>query len=384
MSTSNHDIFISYSRRDANIVYQVVNKIEEAGFTVWIDKDGIESGDAFKGVIVKAIESCKIVLFFSSKASNSTAWTTKEIAVAIYEGKRVIPIRLDRAKYNSEIKFDLVNLDFIDMINPDQFKEETRRLIKSLENLKRKDETCSSTDRTDAFQNDINNPERQSEPKSKKFTQAASSHIPKYQPQNTPEQAVTPPHQKYGHNNHNIFENKGCLISFLACLGGLIILIIILGIIGSDENNSNNTSSDTEDSITVIESPTNTVEEPEYSAEYMSQLGYEAYNKQQYADAVKWFRLAADQGEVYAQYNLALCYEQGKGVPVNYDAAVKWYRKAAQQEHADAQYNLGACYENGEGVPMNYDEAVKWYRKAARQKQELAISRLKYLNELDQ
>jgi hypothetical protein len=39
--------------------------------------------------------------------------------------------------------------------------------------------------------------------------------------------------------------------------------------------------------------------------------------------------------------------------------AVKWYRLAADQGHATAQSNLGVKYENGEGVRQDHAEAVK-------------------------
>ena len=88
---------------------------------------------------------------------------------------------------------------------------------------------------------------------------------------------------------------------------------------------------------------------------------------QNYAEAVKWYRLAADQGDAGAQYNLGVMYDQGRGVPQNYAEAVKWYRLAADQGDAIAQYNLGVMYDKGQGVPQNYAEAVKWYRLAADQ-----------------
>ncbi|MDA0238165.1 MAG: hypothetical protein O3B03_06590, partial [Proteobacteria bacterium] len=37
--------------------------------------------------------------------------------------------------------------------------------------------------------------------------------------------------------------------------------------------------------------------------------------------------------------------------------AVKWYRRAAEQGNAKAQYNLGLMYDNGQGVPQDYQEA---------------------------
>jgi uncharacterized protein len=58
-------------------------------------------------------------------------------------------------------------------------------------------------------------------------------------------------------------------------------------------------------------------------------------------------------------------YFNGQGVRQNYAEAVKWYRKAAEQGYAWAQYNLGFMYFHGQGVPQDYAEAAKWGRKAA-------------------
>ena len=89
--------------------------------------------------------------------------------------------------------------------------------------------------------------------------------------------------------------------------------------------------------------------------------------EQNYAEAVKWYRKATEQGQANAQLNLGYCYRNGMGVEQNYEEAVSWYRKAAAQGNAAAQFNLGVCYKNGEGVEQNYEEAVNWYRKAAEQ-----------------
>lgn len=59
-----YDIFVSYSRRDSELVLSVVKQLQKKGFTTWIDKDGIESGDAFKSVIVRAIKYFDVFLFF--------------------------------------------------------------------------------------------------------------------------------------------------------------------------------------------------------------------------------------------------------------------------------------------------------------------------------
>lgn len=94
------------------------------------------------------------------------------------------------------------------------------------------------------------------------------------------------------------------------------------------------------------------------------------------AEAVKWYRKAADQGNADAQYRLGLMYARGGGVPQNHVEAVTWYRKAADQGNADAQFNLGLMSDEGQGIPQDYAEAAKWYQKAAEQEHTKAQSTL--------
>jgi uncharacterized protein len=88
---------------------------------------------------------------------------------------------------------------------------------------------------------------------------------------------------------------------------------------------------------------------------------------QDYAESIKWYRLAADQGLAEAQNNLGIAYDRGQGVPKDDAESMKWFRMAAEQGLADAQYNLGVAYYNGQGVPQDYAESMKWFRMAAEQ-----------------
>lgn len=75
---------------------------------------------------------------------------------------------------------------------------------------------------------------------------------------------------------------------------------------------------------------------------------------QNYKEAAKWYRLAAEQGDAKAQYDLGFMYHKGQGVPQNYKEAAKWFRLAAEQGDAQAQYGLGFMYGLGQGVPEDY------------------------------
>lgn len=92
--------------------------------------------------------------------------------------------------------------------------------------------------------------------------------------------------------------------------------------------------------------------------------------------ALKMWKPLADQGYVYAQYNLGLMYSNGRGVDQDYATAVKWYTLAAEQGHAEAQYNLGVHYTDGSGFSRDYKAAMKWYLLAAEQGDALAQTNL--------
>ncbi|HPY32028.1 MAG TPA: tetratricopeptide repeat protein, partial [Verrucomicrobiota bacterium] len=77
------------------------------------------------------------------------------------------------------------------------------------------------------------------------------------------------------------------------------------------------------------------------------------------------------------QVGLGVCYRDGAGVACDLAEAVKWFRKAADQGDALGQFELGLCYRDGEGVARDRAEAVKWFRKAADQGHKQAQELLK-------
>ncbi|HGO7462989.1 TPA: tetratricopeptide repeat protein [Neisseria meningitidis] len=86
-----------------------------------------------------------------------------------------------------------------------------------------------------------------------------------------------------------------------------------------------------------------------------------------WADDVSDFRAtlqAAERGDTQAQFNLGMMYAEGRGVRQDYAEAVRWFRKAADQGLAQAQFNLGAMYYKGHGVRQDRALAQEWLGKA--------------------
>src|SRR5581483_5471301 len=84
-------------------------------------------------------------------------------------------------------------------------------------------------------------------------------------------------------------------------------------------------------------------------------------------DAFKWFRMAADQGNIRATNYLAWAYANGDGVKRDGAAAIKLFKKSADAGNAQGEYGLGMMYANGSGAMRSDSLAVLWFRKAASQ-----------------
>jgi uncharacterized protein len=95
------------------------------------------------------------------------------------------------------------------------------------------------------------------------------------------------------------------------------------------------------------------------------EAGVAAVRAGDYGAALREWQPLAEQGNVAAQFNLGLLYENGLGVPRDGATAALWYRRAAEQNDRMAQAYLGEMYAKGLGVPHDDGEALRWFQRAA-------------------
>ena len=148
----------------------------------------------------------------------------------------------------------------------------------------------------------------------------------------------------------------------------LILGMLVLPVFPQDE--APPATEDTGDFSTYIADLTKRAEGGAFFSQYLLGSMYEFgdYNvPQDYKEAARWYRAAAEQGYDVAQEKLGDMYWDGKGVSKDYKEAVRWWRAAAEQGHAGAQHSLGFMYLNGWGVPQDYKEVVRWFKAAAEQ-----------------
>ncbi len=94
-------------------------------------------------------------------------------------------------------------------------------------------------------------------------------------------------------------------------------------------------------------------------------LGEKAYQSGHYDDAFAWFSNAAAGGFAQGQYMTGFMLMQGQGTAVSVPLAVTFFRSAAEQENVPAQYVLGQIYWKGLGVPQDKKVGKMWLEKAA-------------------
>lgn len=83
--------------------------------------------------------------------------------------------------------------------------------------------------------------------------------------------------------------------------------------------------------------------------------------------AYEWRLKAAEANDTTAQMEVAFAYRDGTGFAKNLTEWMRWLSRAAQQGNALAQYELGQAYLNGDGVAVNEKIGLDWTEKAAQQ-----------------
>ena len=82
------------------------------------------------------------------------------------------------------------------------------------------------------------------------------------------------------------------------------------------------------------------------------------------AQAVTWYRKAADLGDAKGQFLLGTMYYRGRGAQKDLAEALIWFRKAAEQDYIPAQFYVGYMNDKGESLRQDSAEAARWYRQA--------------------
>ena len=87
--------------------------------------------------------------------------------------------------------------------------------------------------------------------------------------------------------------------------------------------------------------------------------------RQDYAEALSWYRRAAEAGNPSGMFNVGVMFDAGRGMPRDPQEAARWYERSAATGFGRAEYNLGLMYRDGSGVRRDHTRAVRLFQSAA-------------------
>lgn len=108
-------LFISYSRTDVAFVRRLTDSLQQAGTDIWIDVEGIRSGEDWSDAIQQALDTCGVMILVITPESMDSVNVASEWKYYLDEGKTVIPVMLREARIN----FRLKPLNYIDFSKSD-------------------------------------------------------------------------------------------------------------------------------------------------------------------------------------------------------------------------------------------------------------------------
>ncbi len=102
-------LFISYSHRDTELVYPILDDLYDMKFRIWYD-ESCETGNDFREELRRRIEGCDAVILFVSESSMSSPFCGMEILTAKEYQKKIVPVCVDNSPVPPAFKIWLDNI----------------------------------------------------------------------------------------------------------------------------------------------------------------------------------------------------------------------------------------------------------------------------------
>lgn len=142
-------VFISYSRRNKELVDRMVGDLEKAGINVWLDREDIKAGDSWRLQIVEAIDACDAFVLMLSPESAASENVHKEVILAADSKRKTFIVMLEPVKMPAAIRYQLAGLQHIDlkMLGMETCMEQLTSVLNDhLKKIKSTDEATKKTE----------------------------------------------------------------------------------------------------------------------------------------------------------------------------------------------------------------------------------------------
>jgi len=298
-------IFISHSSKDLKVAASICKALENRGLQCWISSRNVLPGENFQEAIVRAIRESRMMLLVFSANSNNSDEIKKELVLASQTKLVVIPLRVEDVEPNDAFSYELATRQWINMF--DDWDRSLEELVAQI---------------------------------SRTVASAASTPAEKIAEPASPPRAAT------------IAKARPRRWLVPASALGVVAVLGMAALVWMQTRTQ---------PAPITASP------PHVSAREALDKGTDAERRNQFAEAVDWYRKAADQGDPEGRVRMGNMYRIGMGVQQDYAEALRYYRLAAEQGNPNGQNALAFMYEQGLGVTQDYAEAARLLQLSANQ-----------------
>ncbi len=129
-----HQVFISYSTRDTDVVEALCNALEAENIRCWMAPRDVTPGAKYAEDIVTAINKCKVFLLVLSAASNSSPQVEMEVDRAASKDITILTFRIDQVELSKALEYYLGSRHWMDASKP-PLEKHISRLVRTIQRL---------------------------------------------------------------------------------------------------------------------------------------------------------------------------------------------------------------------------------------------------------
>jgi hypothetical protein len=112
------DLFISYSQPDQACAYELVERLESAGFKCWIAPRDIAPSADWAAEIIDAISGAQVMILVFSASSNESPQVRREVERAVHKNLSILPFRIEEVLPSKSLEYFLSAQHWMDAFPP--------------------------------------------------------------------------------------------------------------------------------------------------------------------------------------------------------------------------------------------------------------------------
>jgi TIR domain len=112
------EVFVSYSQPDAGCAFELVTRIEAAGFSCWVAPRDIDPAADWAAAIIDAIAAARIMVLVLSANSNNSAQVRREVERAVHKQLNILPFRIEDVVPSKSLEYFLSAQHWMDAFTP--------------------------------------------------------------------------------------------------------------------------------------------------------------------------------------------------------------------------------------------------------------------------